>query len=167
MNRSIRPTIEIENLWYEFIHSMPEPTIFSPNFRWGIVYNKLKPNIPPYMRYSYCDVRCWTNQCDRTIVLISQDNDNQSMSITNACEYICTAFYHEHIENGLLRNSLKIHEITWFESYSCYTYKQQDNHDDIGFSEIKFGISTDGLLHKPKWKYYSKEQFRAELYLPF
>jgi hypothetical protein len=160
--------IDIENSWYEFIHSLPEPTIFCPNFYWGLVINNLIPFISPERTSYYCDVRCWTNQCDRTIVLIFQDDDNPSMSITNACEYICFAFYHEHIRNGLLNHDVHIQQITWFESYSCYTYRvYDDKEEDICFSEIKFKVGIDNQLHFPHWKYYSKEQFDSELSLPF
>lgn len=155
MPRKITYNIEIETRWYKFINSLPEPTMFFPDYAWGKHLKTIQPNIPPYIEYSYCDIRYWLNKHGRAIVLLSQDDDNPSTSITNAYEHIATAFIHQ--------QRLDPHNITWFESYSCYTHG--DN--DLSFSEIKFTCSPNGLLHSPKWKWYSKEDFKAELSLPF
>lgn len=158
MPRKNTPTIEIKNRWYEFINSLTKPTTFFPDFPWGQHLNNIKPNISLYIKQSYCDIRYWVNKYDRAIVLISQDDDNPSMSITNACEDICTVFYRH--------QRLNPNNIRWFESYTCHTYPVNGS-QDIGFSEIKFSLQNNGILYSPKWQFYSKERFKTELFLPF
>ncbi|WPF87561.1 hypothetical protein WEU38_12125 [Cyanobacterium aponinum AL20118] len=150
---------DIEKRWYEFINSLPKPTQHLPNYQWGLHWTNISPHpvMPMYKKF-YCDVRYWINDHDRLIMLISQDDDNPSMSITNACEHICTVIYCKEIKP--FRHPLSI---SWFESYSCYTYPRNSK-GDIGFSKITFSLHNNGVLHSPKWKYYSKDSFKTELF---
>ena len=128
--------------WHQLMDSLKRPYKFIPAFYWAKEYSLASGRkTRPIDQNDYCQVRMWMID-NKYMILISQEHDNDSMSVTNASEYICTAIINS--------QGLNIKDVTFFESYEGY-----DREGKPYFDHVYFDIEERNeniILKNPYWK---------------
>ena len=130
------------NNWNQLINCLKKPDKFIPAFYWAKEYSfasGIKPR--PIDLDDYCQIRIWMID-DIYIVLISQEYNNSSKSVTNACEEIVTAVVNS--------QGLHLKKVTFFESYEEYDRDDQPYFDHVYFDYEM--INHKIVFKNPKWK---------------
>ena len=97
------------------------------------------------------------------LIIMTELKENPGMSVTNAVEFIAEQFAHQ--------NGLTVKDLIFVERYDERSYdggikplgglegdpgERFPSYDLVSFSDV-----TDGGLLSPKWKYLSKDNFKA------
>lgn len=145
--------------WYDFIGSLPEPTIHILPYMWGEQWLKLKPKYPEQYAKYYCDLRIWVNNYnEEIIVLISQDNDNTSPSVLYACELVYSVIHHDP-DYADIANSKILYRTRWFQSYTEHPHPVGQN-INLGFCEVFFSDNRDNFFRHPHFQCISHSSFK-------